>query len=408
MSDKKPIVIVSSWPPRKCGIATFAEEALEFIQKREPDRPCYVVSHTDGRGDNVFPLIDMSRGDWYESAAEKILELDPYAVHLEHEYGLYNYVSEQGWSDNNNGFLKLLEALRGVPTVVEPHTVHGRMKDHEEMFIRDVAGLCNVLLLKCHYQKWRLAWTFSGNGWPVPRNIMIVPHGARPDRRYAIDEVDALKDELGLDRLKGKRIIGLVGWIQRNKRWDILTDMWEEVCAIIERETGDKWMLLGAGDIRDPDDQEEFDRYVREVQLLEGRGVGNYYRFTPRGEIYYKVISICDFVVLPSLDETQSGTLARIIALNKPFITTAPLEGLTAQTLESGGGLLFTNKQMLREKVIRLATDEGLRWELGHSLYRYLMSVVSWEVVAGQYFQAYRLANEEVREGRPVDIPPEF
>jgi len=49
------------------------------------------------------------------------------------------------------------------------------------------------------------------------------------------------------------------------------------------------------------------------------------------------MMGVCDFIVLPSTDETQSGTLARIIALNKPHITTAPMEGLTAQTLESGG-----------------------------------------------------------------------
>jgi hypothetical protein len=36
------------------------------------------------------------------------------------------------------------------------------------------------------------------------------------------------------------------------------------------------------------------------------------------------------------------------------------------------------------------------------------MNVVSWEVVAGQYFDAYRLANAEVHKGKPVDIPPEF
>jgi hypothetical protein len=55
-----------------------------------------------------------------------------------------------------------------------------------------------------------------------------------------------------------------------------------------------------------------------------------------------------------------------------------------------------------------MATYEGLRWELGHSLRNYLMNVVSWEVVAGQYFEAYRLANDEVHKGKPVDIPPEF
>ncbi len=408
MPEKKPIVMVSSWPPRKCGIGTFAEEALEFMCAREPDRPAWVVCHTDGRGENAFPLIDIDRADWYAPVADKIKELDPYAVHLQHEYGLYNHVDEHGVSDENAGFIRLLEELHDYPTVVEPHTVHGRLKEHEEQFIRRLAGVCNVLLFKCHYQKWRLDWTFSTRGWERPHNIMIVPHGARPDRRYAIDEVDQLKEELGLGHLRGKHVIGLVGWIQSNKRWDILTDMWDSVHDEIQEATGQDWTLLAAGDMRDPHHRRDFERYVNGVKFLEEKGIGHFHKFTPRGDVYYKVMGVCDFVVLPSLDETQSGTLARIIALNKPYVTTAPMEGLTAQTLESGGGLLFTNKEMLRRQILRLATDEGLRWNLGHSLRRYLMDVVSWEVRARQYYEAYAAANAEVHEGRPIQIPPEF
>jgi len=405
---KKPIVMVSSWPPRKCGIGTFAEEALEFIQKHEPDRPCYVISHTDGSGDNVFPLIDIGKKNWWKAAADKIHELDPHAVHLQHEYGLYNHVDAKGRSDNNKGFLDLLRATEDVPTVVEPHTVHGRMKDHEEQFIHALSDVCNVLLFKCRYQKWRLEWVWDSRSWEAPHNIMIVPHGARPDRRFAIDEVAELKTELGLDHLKDKHIIGLVGWIQRNKRWDIVTDMWEGICEEIQHKTGQQWVLLAAGELRDPHDIGAYERYLSEVNVLEEKGIADFYQFTPRGALYYKVMGICDFVLLPTLDETQSGTLARIIALNKPYITTAPLEGLTAQTLESGGGLLFTNKDMLRQKIIRLAGDEALRWELGHRLYRYLMEVVSWDVVAGQYYRAYEMANAEVHGSKPVEIPPEF
>jgi hypothetical protein len=44
----KPIVIISSWPPRLCGIATFAEEAREFIQKHNPTRKVLVICHTGG------------------------------------------------------------------------------------------------------------------------------------------------------------------------------------------------------------------------------------------------------------------------------------------------------------------------------------------------------------------------
>ena len=37
MSDSDPIVMISSYPPRLCGIATFVEEAREFVQKANPD-----------------------------------------------------------------------------------------------------------------------------------------------------------------------------------------------------------------------------------------------------------------------------------------------------------------------------------------------------------------------------------
>ena len=119
-------------------------------------------------------------------------------------------------------------------------------------------------------------------------------------------------------------------------------------------------------------------------------------------------MAVCDFIVLPSTDETQSGTLARITALNKPYITTAPLEGLTSQTLESGGGLLFTNRAMLKRHVIELACNEGARMRMGNALKKYLDEVVSWDVVAEQYNNAYNLAREAVRTEQPVLLPLEF
>ena len=406
----KPIVIISSWPPRLCGIATFAEEACEFIQKHNPGRDVLVISHTDGAGDGVFPLIDMTRRDWWRPVAKKVEELDPFAVHIEHEYGLYEYHDERGAGDTNAGFLALLGAIQDYPVVVEPHTVHGRLRDTEANFIYQMCELADMVLFKCAYQKWRLHWTFDGFGWTMPRNIMIVPHGARPDRRWPVEEVPKLRAELGLDRAchLGPHLVGLVGWIQSNKRWDILISMWRDIALEIKRRTGEEWDLLAAGAMRDPHDRANYEKYKSEVKMLEHEGLAQYYEFVPRGDSYYKVMAVCDFIVLPSQDETQSGTLARIIALNKPYITTAPMEGLTSQTLESEGGLMFTTKKMLKEKVIRLACSEELRMKYGGNLRRYLDEVVSWDVVAEQYNEAYRLAREAKRTGKAPELPVEF
>jgi 1,2-diacylglycerol 3-alpha-glucosyltransferase len=406
---RRPIVLVSSYPPRLCGIGTFAEEAREFIQKAHPHREVLVVCHTDGRGEGVFPIIETSRHDWWRPVAEKIRELRPYVVHIQHEYGLYEYRDYRGVGDGNQGFLTLLEAIQDLPIVVEPHTVHGRLRDFEANFIHAMCRRSHVVLLKCHYQKWRLDWTFSGLGWETPTNLMVVPHGARPDRRWGMDQIPELRRELGLaDAALSEHLVGMVGWIQSNKRWDILLSMWEDIHQEILEKTGQDWDLLAAGAMRDPNDQARYEKWKGEALELERKGLAHYFEFIPRGEVYYKVMALCDFVVIPSVDETQSGTLARVIALNKPYITTAPVEGLTAQTLESEGGLLFTTKEMLRKKVVRLACDEQLRLELGENLRRYLEEVVSWEVVARQYAQAYDLAFHALKSGRPVVLAPEF
>jgi len=160
--------------------------------------------------------------------------------------------------------------------------------------------------------------------------------------------------------------------------------------------------------MRDINDLKEYEKYKAQVEFLAKKGFAHYYEFIPRGEMYYKVMAICDFIVIPSIDETQSGTLARVIALNKPFITTAPMEGLTAQAIESEGGLLFTTKDMLKKQVIRLACDERLRFELGENLKKYLENTVAWEKVANQYDEAYNLAREAKKKGIRIELPLEF
>ncbi len=407
--SNQPIVIISSYPPRLCGIATFAEEAREFIQKANPDKDVLVISHTDGKGEGVYPIIEINNYDWYEPVAELINELKPYAIHLEHEFGLYEYRDKRGIGDRNEGFLKLLEAIDHYPIVVEPHTIHGRLTDFEAEFVYQLCQRSDVVLFKCHYQKWRLDWTFRARGWETPHNIMVVPHGARADKRWGIEEISHLKKELGLEKeILSDHLVGMIGWIQTNKRWDILLSIWDEIHDEIKEKCGEKWDLFAAGTMRDPNHLQDYNLWKFEVLDLQKRRKAYYYEFIPRGDIYYKVMAICDFIVLPTIDETQSGTLARIISLNKPYITTAPMEGLTAQTLESEGGLLFTTKEMLKNNIVRLACDENLRMKLGENLKKYLDEIVSWEIVAQKYNQAYTLARESKFSGKPIIIEPEF
>ncbi len=70
--------------------------------------------------------------------------------------------------------------------------------------------------------------------------------------------------------------------------------------------------------------------------------------------------------------------------------------------------MLFTNKDLLKRQVIELACNEGLRMEYGERLKQYLENVVSWDVVAEQYNEAYELARSAKRTGKPVMLPKEW
>ena len=115
--------MVSSYPPRLCGIATFCEEARQFIKKHNPDRDVLVISHTDGEGEGVIPIMDIAKRSWWRPVADEIHRLDPYVVHVEHEYGLYEHLDERGQGDNNEGLLDLLDAISDVPKIIDRKSV---------------------------------------------------------------------------------------------------------------------------------------------------------------------------------------------------------------------------------------------------------------------------------------------
>jgi hypothetical protein len=71
-SSNPPVVMVSSYPPRLCGIGTFIEEARELIQRANPKREVIIVSHTDGQGEDnhAYELAREAKRTGYPAALE--------------------------------------------------------------------------------------------------------------------------------------------------------------------------------------------------------------------------------------------------------------------------------------------------------------------------------------------------
>jgi hypothetical protein len=148
----------------------------------------------------------------------------------------------------------------------------------------------------------------------------------------------------------------MIGWIQSNKRWDILLSVWEDIHDEIKRRSGQDWDLLAAGTMRDPMHRQDYAEWKTEIQMLEGKGIAHYHRIYPPGRGLLQIDGNLRFLCSSSTDETQSGTLARIIALNKPLYHHRTYGRVDSPNPGKRGGLLFTTKEMLKQKVIKLAT----------------------------------------------------
>ena len=385
-----PIVLVSSYSPRLSNLASFTVEAHRFLQKYNPDRHLAVVSHIDADGLGVLPIIDLSDRHWWRSVAAAIRSLRPHVVHLQHEFTAYEYFDNRRRGDSNEGFLELLEALAGLPTIVELQGAEAGSPQRAEFYHR-LCSLARAVLVRGRAQQSALELSLAAQGWPAPSNTQVVPRGIRGDRRYGLHEVAQLRRELGLSRMPqlARHLVGLVGWCSATHHWNALLNRWGELVADIRRRTGQEWDLLTFSPMRECCPGERRSRPG--VDLLPQPHVPHAYEFVPQPDTCDKLLGICDFAVLPCTDASQADNLARIIALNKPYVAASEGDHGPAAC----GRLTFRDEAGLREAVLGLACDEHLRLRLGEQLRCYVDHVADWKLVTRQYAQAYSLARRD-------------
>lgn len=115
----RPVCIVSTYPPQRCGIGTYTAELARAMGAQGV--PVTVLSEhgaADETINNVTcrPTWDR-REDWVENVLAAVRTLNPSAVHLQHG------TNTLGWDDR---LPRLLDGLvqYGVVTVITLHTVH--------------------------------------------------------------------------------------------------------------------------------------------------------------------------------------------------------------------------------------------------------------------------------------------
>src|SRR2546422_3113604 len=165
----KTVIALSTFPPTRCGLATFAEDLAEAIRAtgsvQMVPAPIFTgCGRTRWRGlRRDEPLSYVRLADFINDSPS----VD--GVLVQHEYGLYG-------GRYGENLLPFLTAVRRPVTTVL-HTTLPRPRDpYLRLLTQEVAGRSDGLVVMCQAAK---AVLVADYGVP-PDNVTVIPHGYRP------------------------------------------------------------------------------------------------------------------------------------------------------------------------------------------------------------------------------------
>ena len=380
------IVMVSSWSPRLCGIATYSSELVAALRKNghHVDVICHTDEECGGHCEpGVYPVIDTNDPGWDQKVFSAILQISPDVVHIQHEYGLY-----LTHGDYSGRILPLLFRLKleKIPSVMTYHSIYTSLDRPEAIFTDVSLRLLDSAIVHEEIQKLFLPYNL---GW-IPYNVHVISHGAK----------EVVPDPFAKERfgLTGKKVALCIGWFEPNKRFEDVVKIWPEVV----RDAGEQAILVIAGDARAGSDtgakyKEQLLRAIEEcparhnIKTILGA-------FDP--DTYDSIISASDFVVLPYKHASQSGNLAHSFALNKPAIVSS-LEGLKAEIEASGAGIAVRvdDLEELKKAITILLTSDLMLKTYSEHARGYVANHIMWENVARKHTLVYENAIDRVTYG---------
>ena len=150
------IRIVSTYPPRRCGIGTFSRDLASALQHFTGEVGHIRVAAIDnGSGPYNVPVdlvIDQYNSESWNFAIKDIItrakeSINPSIIVLQHEYGLDPDTNGGGGRGTN--FVDMAKAFRvqGLTTLVYLHTVLDEPNDHQKKTLQELAKFSDGLVL---------------------------------------------------------------------------------------------------------------------------------------------------------------------------------------------------------------------------------------------------------------------
>ena len=383
------ILMLSTYPPRKCGIGEFAADLTRHLLGKPGTSVGIAAIVTEPLSyppEVVFTVRRDYRED-YVHAAYAINASRWDAVVVQHEFGLFG-------GEDGNWILDFLDHLR-KPVVTVLHTLDGEPVGPRASIVNRIAAISNYVIATTQHAKALL----PAFGSPPERTIHI-PLGA-PDNA-SLDR-DALRAAYGV----GSRVVALTfGLLNPNKGIDLVLSAMPSVVA--EHPETLYW-IVGSPHPDNPSAEGYADGLRSRVSEL---GLAGHVQFIPEFQSRRQLLerlTAADVYVNPHWDVNfvfASGTLSHAARTGKPILSTPT--SYAKELLEDGTGLLFPfgDAGALSAELSGLIGSGAARSRLAERA-RSKGTLFEWSRVADGYLQLASLASAEgVRRGW-ADPPPQ-
>ena len=198
------IRIVSTYPPRKCGVGTFSRDLATALEHFTAEVGHIRVAAIDnGNGPYGIPVdltIDQyTPQSWADTTTHIITRAgestDPTIVILQHEYGLDP--DKDGNDGQGTNFVDMLKAFtkQGLTTFVYLHTVLDEPDPHQKKTLQDLAQYSDGLIVTTESAIHILESDIYGID---PSKLKHIDHGIRMQHPSQYDRL-AIKREFGLE-----------------------------------------------------------------------------------------------------------------------------------------------------------------------------------------------------------------
>lgn len=373
---KKRIVFISSFPPRKCGIATFTSDLTRSMAAAATGgfEPLVVAMRSENGlrySDPVkFEIRQNVRSD-YICAADYINFSHVDLVSVQHEFGLFGGPA--------GSYLSLLLRRLKAPIITTLHTILNEPAPDYRRTLIDLCGRSHHVITMNERGVGMLQDIYG----IAAKRIRLIPHGI-PDLPFV--DSNYYKSKFGLE---GRRTILTFGLISKNKGIEV---MLRAMPRIVEADPSVIYIVLGMthpGVLRYEGESYRFglQQLVRDLGLQDHVIFHN--RFVDDEELH-NFLCAADIYVTPYLSREQltSGTLAFAVGTGKAVVST-PYWAAT-ELLDDGRGRLvpFGDSDRLAQDVIAILEDNTLYYSLRRQAYEY-GRLRTWPKVGQAYWKLF-------------------